>query len=563
VSGTINSIYVKEWQEVYAGQKLASISDQYSKYYLDLQKAEIDYEKQIINKESQTLSLDKKIIDAEISLDDAKNNLENAKITAAEDLKKAELDRWNSNIIDTNSQSYLELEKAKLDYQNTLDSNKQQLETYVNNVQKEYNNLSLALWDVIKFSDEILGVTVDNKDKNDEFDSFLWAKSLWTKNEAKTALLDLIQTNTKHNNISISIINENNMVDIMDDFTQWYDKIKVLLQKMEIVINSSISSVGSLSEDDLNNYLSKINSFQSSNQNNLSSFISTRNSIVSFLNTYENKELSSFKNVELQEKKLSDSSVSWEANYQKSIVNINNTLYTHESKLKQAQASYDNAVKNKEITIKSLDNIIESARNSVQKSSVEYAKLTLISPISGVVSGLQVDMGSDVWNGTQVMSIVWNANTQIQVSLNSNQIWTIEEGQEVIVEYQGKQIPGLVYSRSLVAGDNLEYRVTIHIKEKISLIWGSTKVLFPQTAMGTYLPLSIITIEENNKWFLYYFEDETAKKMYVDLGKINGDRVEILSAIPKDTSIITTDLKKYNSKIQKLSINSKNTWTNQ
>jgi hypothetical protein len=76
-------------------------------------------------------------------------------------------------VVDSSSQAFLELEKAKLDYQNTLDNNKQQLESYVENVKKEYNNLSLSLGDVITFSDEILGVTQNNKDKNDDFDSFL------------------------------------------------------------------------------------------------------------------------------------------------------------------------------------------------------------------------------------------------------------------------------------------------------------------------------------------------------------------------------------------------------
>jgi hypothetical protein len=55
------------------------------------------------------------------------------------------LNHKNSDIVDVNSQSYLEIEKAKLDYENLLKSNNEQTKSYIEKVKKEYNNIILIL----------------------------------------------------------------------------------------------------------------------------------------------------------------------------------------------------------------------------------------------------------------------------------------------------------------------------------------------------------------------------------------------------------------------------------
>lgn len=306
ISGRLSTVYVKEWDEVYKGQHLAKVTDTYSKYYLDLEKAQIDYEKQIINKESQLVTLEKNITNAEISLNDAKQNYENAKITAEEDIKKAKLDYENSDLVDISSQAYLELDKAKLDYDNTLNSNKQTINTHINNVKKEYNSLVIDLTDIIKFSDELLWVTTENEDENDSFEDYLGAKNNASLVDAENSLRELINYKKDIEGLDISSITEENLVEFMDSYFDWYDKINVLLSYIEDVLNNSISSVWSLSDSDINSYISQVNSYQNWNQWNISSFTQTKSSINSFLNTYKNSELSALKNVELQELKLED-----------------------------------------------------------------------------------------------------------------------------------------------------------------------------------------------------------------------------------------------------------------
>jgi len=554
VSWRMSNIYVREWEVVYAGQTIAKISDSYSKYYLELEKAQIDLEKQIINKESQVLSHDQKIENSKVSLNDAKNNYDNAKNTATEDIKKINLDYNNSSLVDEDSQAYLELEKAKLDYENTINKNIQQTESYLQNINKEYNNLNLILNDVIQFSDELLWITDDNEDDNDDFEDYLWAKNTNIKNESEQELIKLINYKKEILLLNISNLNEWNMLEFMDSFYLWYSNISSLLNSIELTLNNSIVSVWTLSENDIDSYISKVNSYQNSNQWNLSSFTSTKNSIASYLNTYKNSELSAFKNVELQEKKLEDSSENWELNYNKSLISIQNTLNSYETKYKQAQLSYDNAIKNREVSIKSLDNLIESATNNKNKAAAEFSKLNIISPINWIISSIDIDNNSDISNWTKLFSVISNNNIQIEVSLNNYQISQVNIWDPVKIEYNWKEFFWEIYSKSSFADDNLDYSVLIVVEDKLDLIWGSTIVHFNINTNNFILPINIVTITWDNMWFINVLENGELKKLEVELWKIDWSFIEINNDFSNNVQIITTDLQNYNKLNQTLKI---------
>jgi len=559
VSGKINNLYVKEWEKVVKWQLLASIEDSYSKYYLDLEKAEIDYQKQIISKESQLLSLEKQINDSKIKYNDALNNYNNAKITTEEDLKKTKLDYENLNIINNTSQSFLQLEKLKLDYENIVNSNKQQLNSNIQNVTKEYNNLVISLNDIIKFSDELLWVTDENKYKNDDFEDYLWAKNKEIRNQSKIKLWELIKYKEEIiDKISIGDLKEENIVSVMDSFYESYDNINTLLWLIETTINNSISSVWSLSDNDINNYISKINWYQSSNQWNLSSFTSTRNSIITFLNTYKNSELSSLKNIELQEKQLNDSSVTWEVSYNKSIISIENSLNNYESAYLQAKLTYENAIKNKDVSLKSLNNSILSAKNNRDKYSLEYSKLTIISPITWIISSIDSDLNSDISNWTKIFTVISDDNTKIEVNLTSTEIWTVDIWDPVKVEYLDKIYYGDIYSKSSVADQNLEYKVVVLLEDNIDLIWASALITFSSKNNNVMLPLDIIEVVSDNIWNINHYSDEwKLEKIEVELWKIESINVEILSPLSNNINIITTDLTNFNELTQSLKINNK------
>jgi uncharacterized Ntn-hydrolase superfamily protein len=104
------------------------MTDNFSKYSLELEKSQIDYDRQVISKDSQVLSIDKNIDDTKRNLNDAKRIFDNALVTAEEKRKIAKINFENSDTTNTNSKAYLEFEKSQLDYENLLNTNRQTLE---------------------------------------------------------------------------------------------------------------------------------------------------------------------------------------------------------------------------------------------------------------------------------------------------------------------------------------------------------------------------------------------------------------------------------------------------
>jgi multidrug resistance efflux pump len=161
-------------------------------------------------------------------------------------------------------------------------------------------------------------------------------------------------------------------------------------------MRNSIPSVGSLSQSEIDTYVSRINNFQSSNQSTQSSYNSTFSSAQSLLKTYRESEKAALKNLKIIENNSVNSEENAQINYNKKIVEIDNTLAASQKNFDRLQATYDNATESKIITIKSLDNAIATANNNVKRAQKELAKLTTLSPISGIISSLNIDEGQTV-----------------------------------------------------------------------------------------------------------------------------------------------------------------------
>ena len=480
VNWKVSTIIVKEWDKVFEWQKLVFLDDNYLKYSLDLEKAEINLEKSKINLESQILSLNKNIEDSKLNLEKAQSNYETNKAKYEEDYKKAELDFENSKINTVWSSSNLALEKlnenilkAELDYSNTLSLNTQQISTYIENVKTEYRDISTDLRDIINFSDLILWVTNENNDENDSFEDYLWAKNTLLLNNAEKELLELINFEKELLTIESSTISEENILDFLDSFYWVYWNISNFLNTFEWVLDFSIVSVWSLTQSDIDWYKSKINSYQSSNNNSFSSYTNTKNSINSFLNTYKQKEESALKQLELiktdkeiSEKNYDDWWITSEINYNKIILTIKNDIKTLENNLDSAKLNYETSIKNKEITIKSLNNSISDSRNSYNKSLQEFYKLNITSPIDWIVWKILVDEGQNVSNGTQILSVIWDNETFIEVNISDSEYKLINTDDIVSVKYKNRVLEWIVYSKSSLADSSLNYKVKNYFKRE-------------------------------------------------------------------------------------------------
>jgi hypothetical protein len=132
-----------------------------------------------------------------------------------------------------------------------------------------------------------------------------------------------------------------------------------------------------------------VTNYVSSSQGNYNGFVTFKNNVTTFLNTYKNNEQSQKLALDIQEKNLqiaklnsqktdSDTQIS----YDQAIANAKDQLKTIETSLATAKTNYENAKKNREITLKQNKAAIVDAEISLKEAQRNYNNLFIKSPIS-------------------------------------------------------------------------------------------------------------------------------------------------------------------------------------
>lgn len=531
-SGDILKVYVKEGDSIYAWQTLALLKDNFNSKSLSLEKTKISLEKAKINYDSRIISLDKSIADTKLNLDKIKSDLE---------IEKAKLEQ--------------DLNKARLDYSDNISGDNDKINDYIDDTKKEYLDLKIYLYDIIDFADKILWITDRNKDKNDSFENYFWAKDTALKSQTENKLKELINFNENLKNIDTNITKDN-IVSFLINFEDWYNRITLFLDNLEETLNSSVVSTN-FSQSTIDSYISSINSKQSLNLSNYSWYLSLKSNINTFLNTYKQSD-NNFDN----DSYLLDWTTSDEIAYNKTILSIKDSINTLENQLQSAKLSYDNALKNKEVSLLSAQNDIDSAQNAYNSSLAEYSKLTVKSPINWVVSELKIDKATYVWNNSNLLSIVWNKNTEIELSMSKAELFWIKISDEVNVIYNQEKFAAKVYSIWKVADSNLNFKVKIIITDDITLTGWVASVIFDIKLEDiTLLPIDVVNVIWWNIWTINLYIDWKLKELKVSLWKVYNNMIEIKGKYNFDNEVvlfewnpevIITDMKKYNPERNKL-----------
>lgn len=551
-SGDISNIFVKQGESVVRWQTLISLKDNFDVNFLNLERNQIEFDRQVINKESQIISLDNASDIGKRNLNDAKRLYGNAIMISQEDIKAATLNYESSKTIVPDSNASLTLEKAELDYENILESNRQDILSYIKDTRQQYETLSINIVDYREFWDKLLGLTDKYKNQAKNIVNFLWAKDSAQRIESKSLLTD-IDIYTKYLDwIDASDVQQDEIISFMLKYQNWYELVQDFLNSLETTLNNSIFSLGSLSQWDIDGYISMVNSFQSRNQWDISRFNSLLSSSEDFLETYRDLELSAFKNLEITQNNFENSEESALIIYNKKRIEIDNTLNASKKSYESQLAGYENTLKNRGVTIKSLDNSIASARNNLKKSQIEFDKLILRSPISWVIASIDTDIWQFISSWRELISIVSDDALQIKISVSENEIWGISIWDDVQVFSNNEVYLGKVFSTSSIADQALNYWVIVSLNKDLWLIWWSAKVMFQNTLSTPSLPLNIVSITGDDIGTINTFVEGNIETLEIALWKIIGSNIETLTEISDEILIITTDLKNYNPSTQTL-----------
>ncbi len=503
----IAQIRVREWDRVVAWQVLAVLSDTIWNYFINLERARNTLEKARLSYETTENQLNKSISDLKINLNNSE--LDNPSSSKSLELKKIE-DSIN---------------KLNIDLNNLIASNKETLSWFNLSLWKEVNTYRTFSADVIDFADKLLSVTFDNKDENKSFRDFLWAEDVFQKKQSEEKLKDLIEYN-KRDLLSVQI-NLENLEEYSIYITTWYDKISKLLSSIETTLDNSIPSEWAFSNLDITTKKNAVNSFEISYNSFNSQFIWLKNSINSFLATYKNSEESLRKQLTLLE---------WDKDI---------FVRSLDVKLEIDNSSLDEAIKNRDLTLRNLERNIVDAQIAYASAQKEYSKLTITSPISWTVWNVLWIVWQEVANWVKLFSILNNKNKEVEIFLNKDEVSKIKLWWIAYVDYEESSFAWIIYSISNVADTNLNYKVKISLSDDISLIWDIVNVRLLYISKTTLLPINIVSVWNDNKWTINVYNSWSIDTIEIWLWNIHSDMIEIVQIDNVFYDIIINDVSNF------------------
>ncbi|RKW25176.1 HlyD family efflux transporter periplasmic adaptor subunit [Candidatus Gracilibacteria bacterium] len=562
-TGRVENIAVKEGDNVSKGQNLVYLFDNsmnlntaYKQAILNLDQAKIQYS-------NQKLALDKNIEDSELALTKLKLNYENTKKNIEQDVIQAKDNLKNSDVNASGSKTSLDVQKidnsiAKMEFElETLKkSNKDKIDSFISNVNREKDNLNNLLVSVINFGEELYATKYPvNKPA---YYLYLGAENNTKKTRAEQTLQKLI--NYKKDTFDgIKLVEKDSeILDFITKIEEGYAMMKSFLDDTLEVITSSVSEQNYLPETMLTGYHNQVNGYIQSYTSASAGLVAMRSNVVAFLNTYKDNEASTEKQIDLVRKdkeialkSYGTSELSSKVAYEKIMISSQDTISNLELQLKSAETTLINAKKTRDITLQNLENAIKAAELNVEKSSIEVSKLVVKSPISAQVASIDVTVGQTYNMGSQMLKLISTSKRELDVYVTSEDLEKIHVGDKVYIKYRGENFEGDVFSKSNVANETLNYKVKVSLNKDIHLVGGVADVSFKLKSKFPLININSVTVlhSQGNKKIgeINIFKGGKLDKLEVELGDVYGKFIEIKTPLEKDTEIILNDVSNFDS----------------
>lgn len=557
ISARVEKISVKEWEKVISWQPLVyfydnswNINTNYKQAVLNLEQAKISYE-------SQKISLDKNIFDLENDLEKLKNNYENQKKIIDQDIISSKNSLENLDISKNDSKSNLDLqkldnfiEKQLFDLETQKKSNQDKIDAFVLNLQREKDTLNNLYTNTIELWDDIF--SIKNPNYNSEKYLFIWAWNSQKKAEAERYLKKMIdfQEKTLKN---LNLENKDETEKYFKKIDEAYNLLKNFLDNTLETLNSSLAWLTWYTESEKNIHLTKVNNYIWTYSWNYANYISLKSQISSFLNTYKDWENSILKQIELSKKdreitikSLNNSQITTKSSYDKLIISSNDSISNMQFQIKSLENNLLNTKKTREINLKNLENSIKNAELALEKASIEAWKLVLKAPISWQISKINVTEWQKYWPSSKILTLISSSKRELDVFVNSEDLWKINVKDKVKIDYRWEKFEWEIFSKSNVADENLNYKVKVSLDKEINLVWWVANVGFILKTEFPLLPVNSVTVlnSENDKKIgeINILKNAKIEKMEVELGEVFWKNIEIKTKIPENLQIILNDV---------------------
>ena len=227
-NGKVAKIPHNEGDKIKAGETIVSLSDTIANYKIQLDSAKNALDRAVLTRKQTELTINQQIEQAKNALDTAKEALWNAEKGAELAIQQAELGVTNAD---------------------------NQIETLKNSFVTQKNTFINVLNSVLDTSDNLLGVTEYYEDKmNKSIDIYLGAKDVQLKNQAKDELKALYTLRDEIKDLKDIPETNEELLNNTLKLEEAYQKTFAFSKTMEQVMENSIASQGTLSQETINSY---------------------------------------------------------------------------------------------------------------------------------------------------------------------------------------------------------------------------------------------------------------------------------------------------------------------
>ncbi len=232
---------------------------------------------------------------------------------------------------------------------------------------------------------------------------------------------------------------------------------------------------------------------------------------------------------------------------------------TFQAKYLSAQVAYEKAKKDwereqelyKTQVVSSSD--LESSREALQSAEADYISAkynynhaVITSPISGLVTNRDVNIGATVSSGTSVATVIDNSVFKVDVDVTEEEAYQIKAGDPVVITaavYPGVNFNGRVSTISSKASE--AHTIPVEVQFTPPQGYAVKSGIFGTVAFQLGTPGVALTVPRDaivgsmKKAQVYVVEGAVAKLRDIVLGSEYGTKLEVLQGLKENEEVVT------------------------
>lgn len=436
---TITKVNFKAWDTVKKGEIIAEIDN--SDANNSIEEAQISLENANISLKQLYEPVDEsKIIQAKNSIVTATNNLANSK----KEFENLKITQENSltKLLESINTSKKDLENLMKSNDNSFNNTSSNKSTTVSNIENSFKTYSILIEKIIEESDHIMWVTEENKDKNDSYEYYLWAKDAILTSKTKKLLIESIslykdlKDNLGYYDYSWD---REKMKALLSVYQSMFDNLYNTTDYIYKTVDNSIPSLWALTDSEI----SSMKNTMSSDRSNTLSQISSIKTQINTLNTLTDTELlweSNELDIEKQKISINNAEKSYNetvATYKLNIESKEQDIETKEINLEVANLSLTELLEwPTEDNIRKANNSIKQAQIKLDSSQESLDDYMLTAPFDWVIRKIDYMVWDNLSTDTGKYVYIENPNlVEIKVMLDQIDIVTVKLNQESTITF--------------------------------------------------------------------------------------------------------------------------------